>query len=210
MFDEVEVCREGFVSDVEADWKDATRFMVEVGKCKALGVGHSAAVGRYPDRRALLEAFWNTLFVGQLALPDEFEMGENDTKKLRYEEWLPPVPETWEPTAPQVKSTTTGLVEMVATMEVVKMAQEEYDAQQLGSEPSADASKEVVALEHPEFSPDEWSEDDKEKHKASLMELASMWHEHPYDLYHRPFAFLHMVPDLTGRREGRTTRLPCG
>ena len=196
-FDEIEVCGQGFVDEVDGDWENATHFMVEVGKCKALAVGHSAAIARYPQPSALLEAFWNTLFVGQVAHPDVFEMhvGENDAKKLRYEEWLPTIPETWKFTAPQVTSTTTGLVEMAATMEAVKLAQEEYDARQHGPESLADATKEVTALEHPEFSPDEWSSDDKEKHKTALAELASLWHKQPYDLYHRPFAFLHMVPD---------------
>lgn len=64
LWDELEVCHDSFVEDIERNFANATHFMVAVGCCKHLAMSNSSAASKYPDVVELLKAFWSTLFVG--------------------------------------------------------------------------------------------------------------------------------------------------
>ena len=189
--DTIDVCFETFVEDVETDWRDTTRFMVQVGKCKAEAVSHDAAMARYTEVTQLVEAFWNTLLVGQTSRPDEFNSDEN--KSRPYEHWLPLIPSSsWQHSTPPMVPIATGLVEMEEGVQAVERAQ-----QAIRSEPGGQWVDYVRAnaATYPEFNPENWDPVEKDDYSRDARAAAANWHQQPYDLYHRPFRFQNMVPD---------------
>ncbi|KAK5164870.1 uncharacterized protein LTR77_009534 [Saxophila tyrrhenica] len=46
------------------------------------------------------------------------------------------------------------------------------------------------------MAPSDWTDDENEMYRSEFERLASLWHKQPYDLYHRPFSLLNIVPDL--------------
>jgi hypothetical protein len=44
--------------------------------------------------------------------------------------------------------------------------------------------------------PQEWTEADRGHYLARFRHLASVWHEQPFDVYHRPFSLPTVIPDL--------------
>ncbi|KAK1753600.1 heterokaryon incompatibility protein-domain-containing protein [Echria macrotheca] len=169
--DTIDVCFETFVEDVETDWRDTTRFMVQVGKCKAEAMSHDAAAARYPEVSQRIKAFWNTLLVGQTSGPDEFGLDENKSHHP-YEHWLPLIPSSWQHSTPPMVPITTGLVEMEEGFKAVQRAQEKIRSEPGGA----------------------WV-DHKEDYSRDARAAARSWLQQPYDLYHRPFRFQNMIPD---------------
>ncbi|PTB62266.1 HET-domain-containing protein [Trichoderma citrinoviride] len=158
LWDEVEVCHDGFVEDVDRDFADATRFMVGVGCCKHLAMTNQSAASRYPQVADLLEAFCK---------------GTDGAEHApRCQDWLPEIPDSWTPGKPPVTATTTGLVDIAEMDEALSCS---------------------MSAAHGEG---EGSQQFTHQLEPNLKErLASSWSQQPYDLYHRPFDLLNVVPD---------------
>ncbi|KAL7928956.1 heterokaryon incompatibility domain-containing protein [Trichoderma chlorosporum] len=185
LWDDLETCHDSFVEDVDRNFADATRFMVAVGCCKHLAMSNEYAARRYATTADLLEAFWSTLFVGQAIKGTEIGEAKN---RPRYEEWLPEIPKSWTSGQPPVTAKTTGLVDIAEISEAIErptsvfnMEQEDSDAR---FEPRLD----------PELREQIFPTHDAE-YVALLSHLGSTWHQQPYDLYHRPFDLLNVIPD---------------
>lgn len=169
--------------------------MVLVGSCKASALAHKAAAERYPEKHLRLEAFWSTLFAGQVVNPDQFD---GYSERLCYGDWLPEIPTGWAASPPPVTATTTGLVEMseCSLGEVLLQAREVADRPpQDGGNYACHSTDEPNSLTWIGPKPQRWSDDELKQHKSDLEEVASLWHQQPYDLYHRPFRFVHIIPD---------------
>jgi len=192
LWETIEICHEGFVGDLVADWKNTTRFMVAVGSCKAIALAHGSGAERYPTLQKRLEAFWSTLFAGQDIEPDQSRKDQASQEQLFYTDWLPEIPPCWTAADPPVTATTNGLVELAELSEAVNQTRDIFQADDDGTQSS---EIEFVSLPHENYDPEQWSEGDKEQHETDLRVLASMWRQQPYDLYHRPFSFLYIVPD---------------
>ncbi|KAM0462723.1 hypothetical protein ACHAPV_003547 [Trichoderma viride] len=178
LWDELEICHESFAEDVNKNWTDATRFMVAVGCCKHLAISNKKASIRYPNVNQLLEAFWSTLFVGQA------------TGKLEpcYEDWLPEISKSWSPGQPPMTAKTAGLVELA---EMCEALDESLSALITGTE---DCPPRFKSKLDPQLKVRAFPQHD-DASVALLYQLASTWQEQPYDLYHRPFSLINMVPD---------------
>lgn len=178
LWDELEICHESFAEDVDTNWTDATRFMVAVGCCKHLAMSNKRASIRYPTVNQLLEAFWSTLFVGQA------------TGKLepRYEDWLPEISKSWSPGQPPMTARTTGLVELAEMCEALDKSLSALNTG-AGDDPPRFRSELDPQLKERVFPQHD------NAHVTLLCQLASTWQEQPYDLYHRPFHLVNMVPD---------------
>lgn len=193
IFDSIEHVHDGFVNDVEADWENATHFMVAVGQCKAIALANPAAARLYQTAEQRLEAFWLTLFVGQIC-PDQFKGGLSLPIELCYRDWLPEIPDSWLPGPPPVSVTTNGLLEAVqqaiicqnSALKYAKRSAEEGQPLKLGG---------VECMLSADLCPEDWTEADLKNYTERFNYLASLWHQQPYDLYHRPFGLLNVVPD---------------
>ncbi|KAK4060261.1 uncharacterized protein Triagg1_10811 [Trichoderma aggressivum f. europaeum] len=185
LWDELEVCHDSFVEDIDQNFADATRFMIAVGCCKHLAVSNKSAADKYPTAAELLEAFWSTLFVGQ-AIQNE---GKDDTKDhLRYEDWLPEIPKSWVPDQPPVTAKTTGLIDIAEMNEVIERPTSLFNNQPENGGGSFE-HRLAPQLREQVFPPH------SNEYVALLGQLASAWHQQPYDLYHRPFDLLNVIPD---------------
>lgn len=58
------------------------------------------------------------------------------------------------------------------------------------SQPSFNA-----AINLNEYVPQEWNSHEVERHTSEYSEVALMWTQQPFDLYHRPFSLLNTIPD---------------
>ncbi|KAL7905862.1 hypothetical protein GGI35DRAFT_459508 [Trichoderma velutinum] len=185
LWDELEMCHDSFVEDIDQNFADATHFMVAVGCCKHLAVSNKSAANRYPVVAELLEAFWSTLFVGQ-AINGQGKDEAQD--RPRYEEWLPEIPKTWISNQPPVTAKTTGLIDIAEMNEVIERPTSVFNKEQQDG---------TARFEHrldPQLREQVFPPHDAE-YVALLGQLASAWHQQPYDLYHRPFDFLNVIPD---------------
>ncbi|KAL7940715.1 heterokaryon incompatibility domain-containing protein [Trichoderma barbatum] len=185
LWDELEVCHESFVEDIERNFANATRFMVAVGCCKHLAMSNKSSSNKYPNAAKLLEAFWSTLVVGQTI---ENECTGEAQNQLLYEGWLPEIPKSWAPGEPPVTAKTTGLVILAEMTESMDRPTSVFNVEQEGGNlrftHSLDSQlKELV------FPPN------NDKYAALVFQLASLWHRQPYDLYHRPFNLSNVIPD---------------
>ena len=132
-----------------------------------------------------------TLFVGRITDNSGEELSIDE---MPFHEWLPLVPTAWTSTTPQVTVVNTGRLKVGE----VSKAIESY-SNELRSKFSLDegyfktempATKMLSNL-HPE----EWTDEDCEYYNTRFLQLGSMWHQQPFDLYHRPFALPTVVPD---------------
>lgn len=178
LWDELEICHENFAEDVDENWTDATRFMVAVGCCKHLAMSNKNASIRYQTLNQLLEAFWSTLFVGQA------------TGKVepRYEEWLPEISKFWSPGQPPMAAKTAGLVELAEMDEALDQSLSTLNTE------TEDCHSKFYSTLDPQLKERTFPQHD-DAHVALSCQLASRWQEQPYDLYHRPFNLVNMVPD---------------
>lgn len=97
LWDTVDVCHEPFVADIDRDWKDATRFMVAIGCCKALALASHGVLEQYDGEDEASKAFWMTLLVAQNGILKGVEL---DQVEASYKDWLPKVPDAWIPKPP--------------------------------------------------------------------------------------------------------------
>ncbi|KAK1244940.1 hypothetical protein MKX08_004569 [Trichoderma sp. CBMAI-0020] len=178
LWDELEICHESFAEDVDKNWTDATRFMVAVGCCKHLAMSNNKASVRYLTINQLLEAFWSTLFVGQATGKQE----------PRYEDWLPEISKSWSPGQPPMAAKTAGLVELAEMCETLDQSLSNINT---GAE---DCDSKIDSKLDPQLKERAFPQHD-DAYVALLRQLASTWQEQPYDLYHRPFHLVNMVPD---------------
>lgn len=183
LWDQIDTCHESFVENVDEDWANTTHFMVAVGCCKHLAVTNKPTRDLYSTSDGLLEAFWSTLVVGQ---PIEAQLGENGP--VRYADWLPELPASWLPSRPLTTAKTAGLVSLAEYYEAfndfISACNEspEFASSPLKSCPDP----RMYELAFPAYN---------QENDTRLCELAATWHKQPYDLYHRPFSFLNIVPD---------------
>jgi hypothetical protein len=183
LWDELDICHESFVENVDQNWANATHFMVAVGCCKYLAVTNKPTMDLYTTSDRLLEAFWLTLLVGQ---PIEAQLEENGSQSCV--DWLPELPKSWLPSRPPTTAETAGLVSLAEFYEACsEFVSARNESQEFASSPlrfSPNATLFKLAL--PTYN---------QEHDTRLCELAATWHKQPYDLYHRPFSFLNIVPD---------------
>jgi hypothetical protein len=185
LWDELEICHRSFVEDVDTDWANATRFMVAVGHCKHLAISNKKASIKYATVNQLLEAFWSTLFVGQLT---EKLKADDTHNQPCYEDWLPEIPKSWSPGQPPMAAKTAGLVEFAERCEV-----SDQRLSTLMTE-GKDRSPKYIIETNPQLKERAFPQHDDD-YVALLCQLASTWQEQPYDLYHRPFNLVNMIPD---------------
>ncbi|KAK4498031.1 hypothetical protein PRZ48_010687 [Zasmidium cellare] len=193
---------EPFPDNIEETWQNATLFMMAVGLCKALATTHQAARKRYPDIRSRMMAFWSTSFAGQLLLVDQSIIqvfgGDN---MMDYMNWLPEIDSTWSSGTPPWTPTTSGLIHLQ------QIIQHQRDALALThlktfaltdwlSGPSSEEGESDGDRSHENSDiQDLFPVGQGANYEEELGRLASLWHQQPYDLYHRPFRLLNVVPD---------------
>ncbi|KAK4059476.1 hypothetical protein Trihar35433_10752 [Trichoderma harzianum] len=185
LWDELEVCHDSFVEDIDQNLADATHFMVAVGCCKHLAMSNRSAANSYPTAAELLEAFWSTLSVGQ-AIPDEDDETKNHP---RYEDWLPEIPKSWVPGQPPITAKTTGLIELAEMNEVIERPTSIFNKEKERASGSRFENQLAPQLRELVFPPH------NDEYVALFGQLASAWHQQSYDLYHRPFDLLNVIPD---------------
>lgn len=181
IWETIEHLHDNFVEDLEADWKNATRFMVDVGSCKSMTVRQTKCIDRYGGLHGLMEAFWATVLAGQAIGPDEGQEAPA-VQHRDFAQWLPEIPSQWQSSTPPMTPVTTGLLELSQVTDALNQNADIFHPK-------------ASWLSCEEFDPVNWPENEREQHKLELKTLADMWHKQPYDLYHRPFSFLHVIPD---------------
>ena len=121
-----------------------------------------------------------------------------------YSEWLPEVDESWRSSPPESTPTTSGLLGLAQSTQITDS---ELHAAFKG-DPNLtiqswttgvdDLDPKDCPEEHPasesSLVPKDWTPDDIGYHRAQFNHLASLWHKQSYDLYHRPFMLLSVVP----------------
>ncbi|KAF1816121.1 hypothetical protein P152DRAFT_504882 [Eremomyces bilateralis CBS 781.70] len=188
-----EVC-DVFPASVDADWQDATRFMVSVGRCKEMALKNPATKNPYYSPDGKCEAFWLTMFAGQTERRGDFGKMEDMRPLMRFEHWLPEVPEHWLPTEPRVTVTSTGRLAVADFSRRSSIALTEYIRSKLGSDIEIQSDMPGVEM-HQNLLPKEWTAEDVDLHKKQFNDLGSLWQEQPYDLYHLPFNLPSTIPD---------------
>lgn len=199
LFDSVDVVESPFMIDVDSDFDATTQFMVQVGRCKALAFKHLVETIPYTTERAVHEAFWMTLLVGQADKVHTFwtEEGINERSKpslMRFEEWLPELPSSWHPSSPEATFTTSGLLRALWLRDFLLQIDENLVGGDTwgpdGVSRMCDGGSQASFLR-----PKSWSVEKFESMNQRFANLAKLWNEQPYDLYHRPFDLLNTVPD---------------
>ena len=183
-----------FPNDIEAVWQNATLFMVAVGCCKALASDHTAATKLHQDVELLNKAFWSTLFAGQIRLCDMFHEHAADKDKMVYKDWLPRVNPSWTARPPILTPLTSGLLELAEIGQQLQGTWEQPWAHKLGSLDLTDRRR-LDPKRDTTLISDDWSTDDIIHYSNEFDHLAAVWQQQPFDLYHRPFQLLNVVPD---------------
>jgi hypothetical protein len=194
---------EPFPSDIEAEWQNATIFMVAVRGSKKRASDHPNAVQRYPLMHQRMRAFWSTLMVGMEQ--------RVDSDITRYEEeftgWLPELNGTWCTAAPPLTHITSGLVGLSEVGKVQLETVERHASSSFRLGPSswtaivdgADPKDEDVRrwnlTRESSLTPRDWTCAEISHYREQFDWLGNLWHKQPYDLYHRPFSLLNVVPD---------------
>ncbi|EXJ72376.1 uncharacterized protein A1O5_04880 [Cladophialophora psammophila CBS 110553] len=158
LWETIDICHEGFVEDLDLDWKNATRFMVGVGSCKALALSHKSAAERYPTLLERLTVFWSTLFAGQVAESDSTDEQES-LQRLRYTEWLPEIPPDWVAGTPPLTATTTGLVDIAESGKAIECCMNNFQADGGGGEPLKSS---FSMISEKIFNPEQWPDAERE------------------------------------------------
>jgi hypothetical protein len=124
---------EPFPSDIEAEWQNATIFMVAVGGSKKRASDHPSAVQRYPPMHQRMRAFWSTLMVGVEQRVD------SDTRRFEEEftSWLPELNGTWCTAAPPLTHITSGLVGLSEVEKVQLETVEQHESSSFRLGPSS-------------------------------------------------------------------------
>ncbi|KAF2098995.1 HET-domain-containing protein [Rhizodiscina lignyota] len=194
LWDTIDEIHDPFPDNVDADWQDATRFMVSVGICKAIALKNSAATDLYSSAEGQCEAFWLTMFAGQTELRGHFGEIEDMRPTMRFEHWLPELPQHWLPTEPRVTVATNGRLHVADYIRRCKTAMTEYLQSTVGSNEQLLFDMPGVGMDQ-NLLPSEWNKEDIELHRSQFNHLASLWRKQPYDLYHLPFSLLNTIPD---------------
>lgn len=200
VWDEVESVHCGFVSDVDANFEDATKFMVALGQCKAMAEDSLCAIRRLPGLEERLKSFWLCMFVGRSGMSDLriWDMSPFERMKLllegpvvEYMTWLPPIPSTWNPGTAPVTATTSGLLELAERSQRIETALTRTSK-------IMNLTEQYITYESYRFSgltPSDWTLDEHETYRHKFEELGLLWSEQRFDLYHTPFEFLNVIPD---------------
>ncbi|KAF2173691.1 hypothetical protein M409DRAFT_15966 [Zasmidium cellare ATCC 36951] len=196
---------EPFPDDIEGTWQNATLFMVAVGLCKALATNHQAARERYPDIRSRMMAFWSTLLAGQILLIDQSHVICAGGEKMDYMNWLPEIDKTWSERAPPLTPMTSGLIhlqqvvndnrEAAALLDLKTFVQHDWLHGTENEDRKRDDDESHVNEDVQNLLFGDWSQEEGASYEKELSRLGSLWRQQPYDLYHRPFSLLNVVPD---------------
>ena len=189
----IEQINECFVEDLHKDWKDATRFMVTIGK-ESLAVQNTKCSDRYNGLHGLLQAFWMTVLVGQSGHLDD-DWRKSNPQFDDFTQWLPEVPPHWKSQTPPMTPRHTGLVEMCQADAVINEVTASLNSDTTTDEGAKTFRTQPGWSSRDNVDPKNWPANLREEHKEELKILGDMWHKQPYDLYHRPFSLAHMVPD---------------
>ncbi|OCK72955.1 hypothetical protein K432DRAFT_340879, partial [Lepidopterella palustris CBS 459.81] len=206
LWDTIDEIHHAFPDNVEADWQDATRFMVSVGKCKEMALKNSAANNLYSSPDGKCGAFWLTMLAGKTERRGHFGKMVDMKPLMRFEHWLPEVPEHWLLTEPRVTVTTTGRLAVADFGRRCNIALTEHIRSKLGTDSEIRFDMPGVEMYH-NLLPKEWSEEDVDLHKQQFNHLGSLWKNQPYDLYHLPFSLLSVIPDPYWEVRAREDRL---
>ena len=194
LWDSIDIIHDSFVDEVEAEWEHATNFMVSVGRCKQCVLQGNTENGPYQSRKKVIEAFWLTLFAGRTTGLGAHGAICDIRHRLKFENWLPEIPRSWIPGRSPVTVTNTG---RIFSADVSLMGyhclRKQLEARELGSKELEFEMKGIAMQEN--LQPDEWSDEDCRIYASKFDQLASSWHQQPFDLYHRPFNLPCVVAD---------------
>ncbi len=183
-----------FPESVDADWQDATRFMVNVGICKKMALENKAAANNYSSPEEIHEAFWLNLFAGQTLRRGAFGKMEDMRLQMEFDRWLPEIPEHWQLTEPRVTVTSNGRLAVADFVNRCGPALKKHIQSKLGDGDEIEFDMLGVEM-HQSLLPKEWSDDDINSYQKQFNQLGMLWKEQPYDLYHLPFSLPNTIPD---------------
>jgi hypothetical protein len=205
IWDSIDEMSNVFPASVDVDWKDATRFMVNVGRSKNMALQKFTDENPYSTPDGKCEAFWLTMFAGQTKQRGSFGKTKDLKPLMRFEHWLPEVPKDWAPTEPRVTVTSIGRLEVADLSRRCGAAMIKYARSKLSSDTRLEIDMPGVEM-FQNLLPKEWTQDDIELHKKYFNDLALLWQEQPYDLYHTPFKLPSTIPDpyweVRARKDG--------
>ncbi|MCJ1390770.1 hypothetical protein MMC18_003631 [Xylographa bjoerkii] len=109
IWDTIKTLSEPFPSDVSEHWENATHFMINVGRCKALLDALPDHPNPYQNIRGRLKSFWRALCAdhsgeGDYQKPSYLFQSDEEDRRVDFENWLPPIPNDWVPRPPHVSS----------------------------------------------------------------------------------------------------------
>lgn len=201
LWDEIESVHCEFVSNVDTNFEDTTRFMVAIGQCKAMAEDSIHATRRLPDLEERLKSFWLCVLAGHTGTSDLGPSSSADSETsstngdplIEYMNWLPLIPSTWNPRTPTVTVTTTGYVEIaerIQRLETILALDRVAETAPKGKNQEVINRYPIAGIIHKE-----WTADEYEMYQQKFKELGLLWSEQRFDLYHMPFEFLNVVPD---------------
>lgn len=180
-----------FPEEIEEDWKNSTRLMVQIGRCKREAYKECIERGPYRSEMAKMTAFWTTLLAGQTV----------DISKITS--WLPLIRPDWQWNKPTPTVLESGRLEYAEISAMGKAFAEYYATitPHVGSKIVHENFDEGLANDEMLLDAS-WTETDRSRYQQSFEELGKLWCTQPYDLYHRPFNLPYIVPDpyWTSRR----------
>ena len=93
---------EPFIDSLDTAWEDSTKFMLQVSNCKSMMESLPTRPNPYQSIRGRHNAFWRTL------LADHEESQGYHPELMAFDNWLGPIPASWEPVAPHILQIRSG------------------------------------------------------------------------------------------------------
>jgi|SRR5690242_4117771 len=183
VYDTVQVVFDTFVEEVESNWKNPTRLMVQIGKCKEAVMAENIEKSPYLTESARATAFWKTLFAGQQA-----------SDEANIDSWLPHVPNDWKWNAPSPTVVESARLEH-AEIQVMSEAFVEHLSDRTDETRYSHISFDDHLTREDRLIDGRWSSLVRLDYERTFQTLGEEWLQQPYDLYHRPFALPFVVPD---------------
>ena len=209
IWDAIDILSDPFPSDVNEHWENATHFMINVGKCKALLDSLSDYPNPYQTIGERLKSFWRALCAdhsgeGEYPKPDYLFQPDEEERRVGFQNWLPPIPKDWVPREPHVSSIWTAPQYRKAVHAYLNLDEiaEEQDFDVAAWEASfpgrrdwlgellfqvSSARRHGVALKH--------VIEEVAKSMSMGKELAELWQGDYYDIIISPFQLPCVIPD---------------
>ena len=193
IFDHIQITQPPFPTELAANWERATHFLIAVARCKSVFLAMytgSNAYGTHSNREV---TFWLTLFAGRT----KSSSGEDLSNKIAALApfWLRHRPAWYTFSEAPLTATSPGRLE---TGEIGQVAMQSLH--KIWPEDDLSTGRVEIDLSggakmREDLQPEEWTDIDREHHRARFDALAELWQQTPYDLYARPFDLPAVVPD---------------